>query len=328
MIDVGGGSHALEAITFDASTTASEIRLVGAGEGTELRLSEQQGSGATLFTVHDGAPPIYLQALSLSGSVRVEGGRLEATRCVFGPARTQSQRLRRLQGTESPRPSQRALTVVGGEAIVEHATFFNVTGGAIAVEVDGSLQLRDSLLSSNSAEFGGAVIVSGGRAVLERCLIENNRAVVAGGGLYVTDGGQVQLKNQTLLRGNEASRERSISFVAAVVTYELPAPLAHYVFMVGSASVTLLTSPFNVDFPFPCPGGVVGDSYATLAQSGPWCSGVCPAGFVCEAGTDVPEICPPGERVKNTWGHLVALKCIANSQTTHELTVFAPFALF
>ena len=285
----------MEPITFDASTTASEIWLVGTGGGAEIRPPERNPSGV-LFTIRDGAPPIHIQALTLSGSVHVAGGRLRITRCVFGEDQTQAQRRRSLQGSDAPPP--RALTVVAGEAIIEQATFLNFTGGAIAVAASGSLQLRDSQLRSNQADFGGAMLVSGGRAVLERCLLEGNRALVAGGGLHIL-GGAVELRNQTVLRGNAASVASSISIVSGVVSYALPTPLAHYVFVVGGTSTALITSSINVDFPFPCPGGVVGNSYASLAQSGPWCSDVCPAGFACRAGTEVPEVCPPGQRARD-----------------------------
>ena len=294
-IDIDGGNHTSEPIVFDASTAATEVWLVGAGDGAEIRPSDRDPS-ATLFTIRDGAPPIYFQALTLLGSIRSEGGRFHATRCIFGPARDDSHRLRRLQGLDGLQPSQRALTVAGGVVVIEEATFFNLTGGAIAVEAGGTLQISNSRLSSNRADIGGAMIIRGGRAVVARCLIERNYAVVAGGGLHVT-GGVLELTNQTVLRGNEASEASSISVAPGTpsyVTYALPAPLAHYVFVVGGTSFAVLTSSINVDFPFPCPGGVVGNSYAALAQSGPWCSDVCPAGFACRAGTEVPEICPPG----------------------------------
>ena len=285
----------MEPITFDERTTASEIWLVGAGDGAEIRPSERDPSGV-LFTIRDGAPPIHVQGLTLSGSVHVAGGRLHITRCVFGEDQAHAQRRRSLQGSETPPP--RALTVVAGDAIVEQATFLNFTGGAIAVAASGNLTLRDSQLRSNQADFGGAVLVRGGHAVVERCLIEGNRAREAGGGLHVI-GGTVVLRNRTVLRGNEASFASSISIASAgAVSYVLPTPLAHYVFVTGLlVNRSLVTSSINVDFPFPCPGGVVGHSYASLAQSGPWCSGVCPAGFACRAGTEVPELCPPGARV-------------------------------
>ena len=54
----------------------------------------------------------------------------------------------------------------------------------------------------------------------------------------------------------------------------------------------LAASAISSDYPFACPSRVVGNSYETLEQSGPWCSGACPAGFACPGGTLVPEVCP------------------------------------
>ena len=257
----------------------------------ETRLSARQAHDV-LFTVCDGAPPIHFQGLVLSSSVRVEGGQLHISSCAFGQALGSSRRLT----SGSP---LRALTLSAGEAIIEHTIFSNLTGGAIALERAGSLHVSDNTFYNNRAESGGAMIVSGGSAVLTRCVFENNRAAVVGGGLRIT-GGHVELRNQTLLRGNEASEGRSVSMsdiTSALVEYSLPVPLGHYVIVPqGGTRVFLnsISSLIDDDFPFSCPASVFGNSYDAREQSGPWCSGVCPAGFACSAGTIVPEVCPQG----------------------------------
>lgn len=289
-VHIEEGSFALTPFTFDAHTNASEIRLVG-GAQTEIRLDERD-SNADLFTIREGAPPIYLEGLALSSSFRVEGGQLRLSRCILGGARPLQQGRRRLAGSESP---SRILVLSGGDTTIANATFSDSAGGAIAVTRTAALDVTNSIFRNNSADSGGAMLVSGGRVVLSRCLFEGNQAAGAGGALRMSGGATlVELRDQTVLRGNEANEGRSISFTSGSLSYALPAPLGHYVFVIGSTSAAFLTSSIDVDFPFPCPGGVLGDSYVALEQSGPWCSGVCPAGFACKAGSVVPEICPRG----------------------------------
>ena len=199
-----------------------------------------------------------------------------------------------IQTQTRQRSVARALSIMShGEVVVEHTEFFNVTGGAIEVQ-GGRLELQDSILRGNQAESGGGMSVSRGLVVALRCIFESNRAMTAGGGLYVR-GGRVELKKRTLLRGNVAREGSSIAFYVGALSYSLPAPLAHYVFVTVGASYSFMSgSLIDVEYPFECPGGVYGNSHAHLEQSGPWCSHVCPAGFACMGGTVVPGTCSPG----------------------------------
>ena len=48
------------------------------------------------------------------------------------------------------------------------------------------------------------------------------------------------------------------------------------------------------DYPVSCAAGRFGNSTLVEVQSGPWCSGICEAGFVCKEGTSTPSLCPQG----------------------------------
>lgn len=217
-VRLAGGSYALPPLIFDAQTLASEVRLVGE-EGAELRLIEgpsrrrlvPTAASSVLFTVRDGAPPVRLENLRITGALQVDGGSLVISSCTLGRSSA----------------TLRALSLSGGEVFVEHTTFCNTTSGGVGV-TGGRLELSDSVLRDNQAETGGALHVTGGNVRVARCRLENNRATVEGGGLHAS-GGAVELGNRTLLLGNTAPSGASISATEASLSYVLPAPLARYV---------------------------------------------------------------------------------------------------
>eukprot|EP00966_Prymnesium_polylepis_P327963 7383783-Prymnesium_polylepis.1 len=78
--------------------------------------------------------------------------------------------------------------------------------------------------------------------------------------------------------------------------YKLPAPPAHWIYITdGSDRAQLTPGSIDVDYPFGCPPGVVGESNKSKDQSGPQCSYLCPMGFYCPFATSVPTKCSLGK---------------------------------
>ncbi len=76
-------------------------------------------------------------------------------------------------------------------------------GGAIANLEGGVLTFHDGTLSGNHASMGGGFTNNGGEATLVGVLIENNQAVLYGGGIMNMNDGTLNLTNVTLSQ-NEA----------------------------------------------------------------------------------------------------------------------------
>ena len=185
-----------------------------------------------------------------------------------------------------------------------------------AVEVEGS-ELRVSNCtwrgSGASNDEGGALRVSDGSALVEASLIEGFRST---GGAIAVDGGSLVLANGTLLKDNAAdgshsavlSKPGSIHYVLAappgryvsktgVATCDGDAacPFAPWPELLGRAVQALATGLLSDDFPYACAGGTFGRADAPeVEQSGPSCSGRCPAGKQCPVATVEPLPCGLG----------------------------------
>ena len=159
----------------------------------------------------------------------------------------------------------------------------------------GSLHLEDSEVSSCSADSGAALRVTSGEAAVFNSSFEDNAAVLDGGAVKV-EGGSVVLANHTKLKRNRAGSGNSIMLQdGGKLSYALPAPLAHWVFITDHSLVSWLSSgAVDAEYPFTCSAGLVGDTYDSWAQSGPLCASPCPAGHSCAAATVVPKMCNTG----------------------------------
>ena len=118
----------------------------------------------------------------------------------------------------------------------------------------GSLVVVDSELLDNTADEGAAVRVVGGKVELSQTLVEGNRATTRGGALFV-DGGIVALRNRTLFLRNSAPEAGTI-FLSwpGRAHYQLPAPLARYLYIMRGDTHHLSPGAVSVDYPFECGG--------------------------------------------------------------------------
>lgn len=93
----------------------------------------------------------------------------------------------------------RRLIIIGGDpGSTAEGGGIRYTGGG------GRLELLDSSVTANRAEYGGGVYVGGGSLVLaENSLVAANDATVSGGGIYL-EGGKLEMQPGTLLVNNRA----------------------------------------------------------------------------------------------------------------------------
>eukprot|EP00966_Prymnesium_polylepis_P323140 7379351-Prymnesium_polylepis.1 len=300
---MGLGDHVLIApLILDANVKASEIWIIGE-HGASLR---GEGGDAVL-TIRTGSPRVHLVGLHIYGlRIFSEGGDLRIKDTMFGGALDSALNSgRKLDGSHE----QPALTVNGGNVDIFRGQFSHLNGGAISV-TSGSLNMDNSTFTGNRAVKGGAILVTGGRAHLKRVLFRRNRAETTGGALQV-DGGVVELSSETYFIGNRAPQGASlcvcllkqrrdplltmlsVSFRqlnGGELSYIIPAPLAHYIYITDGSNRTQLTST-DTDYPFPCSPGVVGATKGNRDQSGPQCSHLCPEGFFCPMATSIPKEC-------------------------------------
>mgnify|MGYP001980992903 CR=1 FL=1 len=161
--------------------------------------------------------------------------------------------------------------------------FEDHTSGAIEVNA-GSLTLHRSILRRNEAARGGALLVTGGDVRVDNTLFELNTATggpESGGAIYVQDASTMVLGNETKIVGSKGKGGSVFSNVRW--TYELPAPLAHYVQAQGGVAEHD-PGRLNYDYPIGCSATLYGDDLLS-GQSTPGCTDSCP-------GARCPTPCP------------------------------------
>ena len=266
---------------------------------------------------------VYLINLRIEGKILVEGGFLELINSTLDGQHDASQTVAGDQGAIGLDVQD------NGHATLKSSHLTSFSGGGASVSGGATLEIESSVIKDNgrssAARFGG-VQVTGGMAVITSTLIENNGFVnsdcasdqcVRGGGIRLVPGaasfGRVELKSGTQLQGNMAYEGRSIYIHRDVaeswkdractnpnvrpskqpVTYELPAPPAHYVVIMGKGLTTAEISKGLIDenYPFECAPGKYGADVSRDVQATPRCSGPCPEGFSCPVATVEPQIC-------------------------------------
>ena len=271
VVPVGDYSE-LPTLELNTSVVASGVSIV-AGSATaheQRRLASSSGDATTdsskvtltpmaghqLLRTLPGAPNLRLRGLTMQGAVHVNGSRVDLDECT---------------------------TFDGGNA---------TEGGALAVVDEGVVEAKACNFTRNSAVKGGAVLIDSGRGVFANCRFEENDATDGGSALHVrsTTGEGVVLTGGTLFVHNS---EPSIMRTEGQVTYKLPAPLGRFLNAAG-ASQQSLNSSVAADFPLACAPGISGASDLESAQNGPWCTELCPAGFMCPGATGEPQPCGAG----------------------------------
>lgn len=182
-------------LVFNTSIVASEIWIIGEPGST---LQAEDSDAALIF--HKGSPRVSLRSLNLAGlAIRVEGSDLAVEGCNFTG---------KSAGLPGASLEPRALTVVSGTVRIVDVTFFHFGGGAIAV-IAGILDVDAATLHDNSAETGGALLVTGGWAHLKRVVFRDNMARISGGALQIDDG-VVELAKETRFVDNRAPQGASL----------------------------------------------------------------------------------------------------------------------
>ena len=150
--------------------------------GTTLR--QALAAEPTIVTVMAGAPQVHISNVRLVGRVRVEGGRLALTDCAMDTMAAEiGGSARRELGASD---GERALSITGGDVVLLRVVVQGHLAGAIHAHA-ANLALIECTIGNNEAQFGGAILVSGGSNVtVEYSVLASNRALVSGGALQVS----------------------------------------------------------------------------------------------------------------------------------------------
>ena len=318
-------------LLFDHTSRASEVRMIGDGRA---RLRPHSRTSNSTIAVGAGSPPLTIQGLIFelyrnAPAISVLGtdSQLAISNCSFlaNPASAMhiaagDVTIRHGVFAENGEDTIRggAVQVVGEARATFDTCLFRgnrgADGGAMYLEAHyASIMASDFV--ANSAATGGGVSVRGPLAVanFSNSRFEANNATVSGGALAVSQA-LVTIGAATLLSANIAPLGASINLDSGSLVYVLPAPLGYWISNAieckhyplldvqpcdierhqGLWTSTFGVGPTDNDFPFQCAPGLYGDSLEPAAQAGPRCSGLCPSGFFCTAGTVTPTSCPPG----------------------------------
>lgn len=183
------------------------VALIGAGEARAENFvvgnTEDAGPGSLRAAIEGAnaapAPPHVVDATGVTGTIGLATAlpALSAGVSILGPG-AKALTVRRQDGA----PPFRIFTIEGVAVTLSDLTISNGSlptenGGGIAVSGAGSVTIRRSVVSGNTAEIGGGVYLAGtGSSTIERSTIAGNAALYAGGG---GDGGG-GINNMTALR--------------------------------------------------------------------------------------------------------------------------------
>ena len=197
------GTHDVDAnvsLVFDHQTAASELWLIGS-KGALLEIG--------LLQIVQGAPVVHIWDLEVIGLIRVDGGELEMNNTVLSGDRTVGHH-RALAEESTSEEVPPLLHVLDGSAVtLQNATIEGGQGGGVILS-NGTLWLYDCFVLRNRASHGGGLRVDAGHAIVARTTLQDNRATVSGGGLYIGGGGIAELQDQTQLDSNHAPTGNSI----------------------------------------------------------------------------------------------------------------------
>ena len=293
-------------------------------------------SDPAIFTINSAGPRVYLSNLIIEGKVDVQGGSMDLNNCTLdgqhapgdAPSVTGAVGVT-VSGGSAKLIASRIASFEGGGAKVSSTGTLHLIGSVI--KHNG----KSSSARFGGVQISGATNTNIGLAVIANTTIEENGYVhenclssecVRGGGLsLILEGGgigRVELKDGTQIKNNLAYYGRSIFIDEGVsrlwgargceganqlhrpelikalqpVTYELPAPPAHYVVIMekDATQAKIASGLIDENYPFECAPGTYGADIETDTQSTPRCSGPCPAGHYCPLATIEPIICSRG----------------------------------
>lgn len=138
---------------------------------------------------------------------------------------------------------------------MRRTTFSNLDGQGAILVTGGTLHMSESEVRRCRSDRGAALRIAGGEVTVSDTSLHHNEATVSGGAVQA-DGGSITLANQTQLQSNKAPMGKSLQIATvAAVHYELPTPLAHWVFITDGSTKSPV-SAWNVDddFPYTCSG--------------------------------------------------------------------------
>ena len=261
-----------------------------------------------------------VDALGAHGALRVSGGRATLANSMF---------VNNTRYGGSVSGAGGALQIEGGETTATDVEMHGnraVNGGAVSAS-GGTLAMSRCVVTDNQAlEHGGGFFVAKhGDVILSQCIIDENGARDGGGGIAAMEGSYLTLAQATTLRANyqysgadvigpNNMRNRGVNSA-----YVLPAPAGTWISagfvcqyypllatqpcdlsrpeLVNKTMALLPLGTLKQDFPFNCSPGVYGNRNLgdeDEEQSGPSCSGTCPAGYQCASGTVTPVPCGIG----------------------------------
>ena len=272
-MELSASEHIVDGLVFDASLTLSRLEIIAAS-GANI-----SSSASTLLEVRAGSPPVKLQGLELDGQVIIEGGTVEVpveiAGCRFRSSSARPGRRRLAAGT-----TMRALLVSDGHVSISDTFFEDPLDGAIEVS-GGTLAVRASVFARNEAERGSALLITGGKVVVDNSNFTGNRATdeIGGGAIHVEGtNASLELANKTMITGSKGYGGSVVSDVPWI--FRLPAPLAHYVSNPELDGVAQnVAGSYDYDYPVPCSATLYGSSYKVKDQASPSCEDSCLAGY-------------------------------------------------
>ena len=254
---LSAGEHIVSGLVLDANLTLSRLEIISSDASGGTFISS---NASTLLEVRAGSPPVKLQGLELDGQVIIEGGTVEVpveiAGCRFGALRSPGRRL--AAGTTT-----RALLVSDGHVSISDTFFEGLLGGAIKVSGGAGLAVRTSVFGRNQAERGSALLITGGKVVVDNSRFTDNKATDAtnGGAICVSGtNASLELGNKTVITGSKGHGGSVVSDVPW--TFRLPAPLAHYVFNPEQDGVAQNgAGSYDYDYPIPCSATLRGSGH-------------------------------------------------------------------
>ena len=255
---LSAGEHIVSGLVLNASLTLSRLEIISSDASGRTFISS---NASTLLEVRAGSPPVNLQGLKLDGQVIIEGGTVEVpveiAGCRFGrPSARPGRRL--TTGTTT-----RALLVSDGHVSISDTFFEELPGGAIEVSGSAGLAVRTSVFGRNQAERGSALLITGGKVVVDNSTFTDNKATDAtnGGAIRVSGtNASLELGNKTVITGSKGHGGSVVSDVPW--TFRLPAPLAHYVFNPEQDGVAQNgAGSYDYDYPIPCSATLRGSGH-------------------------------------------------------------------